>query len=336
MRQVNIALIGTGYIADYHIRGLLSLRNVHISAIADIKADAASQFADKYKLSSITTSDVHDIFRMKDTDAVVIATPNKFHFPYAMECLKKGKDIFIEKPMAMDHNEAQKIITLAESAGRLVMVGHMWRFDEEVIHIRDVVHAGKIGEIVKTKGYGIHENWGPSGWFTRRDLAGGGALIDMGVHAIDTVRFLLGDPKASSVYARIGTHYGKYDVDDTGILIINWENGTSSVIESGWWQPHTDGPEAATRLFGTNGYASVFPTFIQTGEGHREDFIPEGPPKSEHCDQQIYTRQMAHFAESIVTRVSHFPGMYEGLEVMRIVDAAFRSAAGNKVIKMNT
>ena len=79
----------------------------------------------------------------------------------------------------------------------------------------------------------------------------------MGVHAIDTARFLLGEPSPAGVYAAIGTRYGDYDVDDDAILLIRWDNGTNSIVESGWWQPHVAGLEADTEMYGTGGYARV-------------------------------------------------------------------------------
>ena len=81
----------------------------------------------------------------------------------------------------------------------------------------------------------------------------------MGVHAIDTGRFVLGDPLPERVCAAIGTRYGSYDVDDDAILLVGWSNGTNSVIESGWWHPHTEGMEADTEVYGTKGYARIFP-----------------------------------------------------------------------------
>ncbi len=198
-----------------------------------------------------------------------------------------------------------------------------------------MIDSGVLGEIIKTKGYGIHENWGPSGWFTQKKLAGGGALADMGVHAIDTVRYILGDPKPVSVYAKIGTHYGDYDVDDSGIIMITWDKGTTSIIESGWWQPHMDGPEAATRLFGTKGFASVFPTFLKyKGDETIEEFKAHGPAKSEHCDQVIYNAQMEHFIQCIRTRNQPSPGFTEGQVVLQIVDAAYLSSQTNKVVTL--
>ena len=88
-------------------------------------------------------------------------------------------------------------------------------------------------------------------------------MADMGIHALDTARFLLGDPQPVSVYARIGTYYQDFDVDDTGVIMVNWDNGAVSYIESGWWQPHSDGAEAATQLYGRQGFAQLFPTLLE-------------------------------------------------------------------------
>ena len=128
--------------------------------------------------------------------------------------------------------------------------------------MRDRIAAGELGEVVKTRGYGVHAGWGPSGWFTDPALAGGGALLDMGVHAIDTARFLLGDPEPGRVCAAIGTRYARGPLrrsTTTAILLIAWANGTNSVVESGWWQPHLGGLEADTEVYGTKGYARIWP-----------------------------------------------------------------------------
>ena len=334
MRKIKIAVIGAGYIADYHARGLQALANVEIAIVVDTQIEAANKFAAKYSIKEVGT-DAMSILHRDDIDAVVIGIPNKYHAPYAIEFLNNGKDVFLEKPMAMNSGEGKEIMEVATATKQLVMVGHMWRFDEEVNHIKKVIDSGKLGKIIKTKGYGIHENWGPSGWFTQKELAGGGALADMGVHAIDTVRYILGDPKPVTVYAQIGTHYGDYDVDDSGIIMINWDNGTTSIIESGWWQPHMDGPEAATRLFGTRGYASVFPTFLKYKvEETLEEITPPMPARSEHCDQVIYDGQMEHFIDCIRTRNQPSPGFTEGQVVLNIVDAAYLSSETNKVVTL--
>jgi len=332
MDKIRIAIVGAGYIAHYHARGLLEQQNVEIVASCGLPLEATQEFADKYGIKDVTT-DAMSLTTRDDIDAVLIGTPNKFHAPFAIEFLERGKDVFVEKPMAMTPAEGQAMAQAASQHGRLVMVGHMWRFDTEVNYVRDVVQSGKIGEVFKTKGYGIHENWGPAGWFTQKELAGGGALIDMGVHAIDTVRYILGDPKPRAVYAKIGTYFGDWDVDDSGILMITWEGGVTSVIESGWWHPHMDGPEAGTRLFGSTGYASLFPTELKFKIGEFPGaFKAPMPERSEQCDQIIYTRQMEHFASCIRERRAPVPGIAEGQVVLDIVDAAYRSSESGKVV----
>jgi predicted dehydrogenase len=160
----------------------------------------------------------------------------------------------------------------------------------------------------------------------------------MGIHALDTTRFLLGDPQPVSVYAKIGTHYTDYDVDDTGILIVNWDNGTTSYFESGWWQPHMDGPEAATQLYGTTGFGEVFPTHLvlPNVEEQRLDEIDGGFefPRPEHCPQIMYDRQMAYFIDCIKTGKTPVPGGAEGLVNMKVVDAAYQSSKIGEVVKI--
>jgi predicted dehydrogenase len=203
-----------------------------------------------------------------------------------------------------------------------------------VIWLREQVRSGRLGKVIRTKGYGVHALWGPSGWFTEKKYAGGGALADMGIHALDTARFLLGDPQPESIYARIGTYYTNYDVDDTGVLFVTWDGGAVSYIESGWWQPHTDGPEAATQLYGTKAFGQLFPTFIE------EQSIKDDPgftfPRVEHCPQSLYDDQMAYFIECIRQRCNPSPGAQEGLINMRIIDAAIESARTGKVVVVNS
>ncbi len=334
MKKIRVGFIGAGFISHYHARGLKTIEGVELASVCALPIDNAKAFADTYGIKDIT-DDAMKLIKRKDIDAVIIATPNRFHAPFTLECLKNGKDVFVEKPLAMNSTEAEEVVKISKKTKKLVMVGHMWRFDLEVNYIKDIVLSGRIGKVFKTKGYGIHVNWGPAGWFTEKKLAGGGALADMGVHAIDTVRYILGDPKPVQVYAKIGTYLGDYDVDDSGILVITWDNGVTSIIESGWWQPHMDGPEAGTRLYGSEGYASLFPTELKLRNGFLfGEFKPEIPPRTEHCDQSIYTTQMIHFTDCIKSRKTPFPGLAEGITIMNIVDAGYRSSATGKAVNL--
>jgi predicted dehydrogenase len=333
MSNIKIALIGAGYIADFHARGLQTIANIEIVAVVAKEMQEAKDFAVKYGIREAYAT-IDPVVNNDTIDAVIIGTPNQFHAPYAIEFLKSGKDVFLEKPMGISGEEGKQINAAAKKYNQLVMVGHMWRFDIDTNYLKDYVESGKLGKVFKTKGYGVHENWGPSGWFKIKKLAGGGALADMGVHAIDTIRYIIGDPKPVKVYARISTHFGDYDVDDTGILVITWDNGVESIIESGWWHPHMDGPEASSGIWGTKGYASLFPTFLKmtTGDDSFDKIVPELPVKEDHCDQVIYTGQMEHFVDCIKTRQQPSPGLIEGQIVLDIVDAAYKSSETGEVV----
>jgi predicted dehydrogenase len=217
--------------------------------------------------------------------------------------------------MAVSTAEAARMIAASTTGGAALMVAHCWRFHPEVAALRRRVAGVELGDVVKTRGYGIHTGWGPSGWFTEPELAGGGALMDMGVHAIDTARYLLGDPAPVRVCAAIGTRYGAHVVDDDGILLITWSNGTNSIVESGWWQPHAGGLEADTELYGTRGYARVW--------GYTE---PPGP-EYEHCTQPMYSAQMDEFVSAVRAGRAPQPDGEAGAVVIRVVEEAYRSAA---------
>jgi predicted dehydrogenase len=334
MDTIGVALIGSGYIAHYHARGLRELPDVELRALCSLDGEAAEQFAEEYGIKEVTER-IDGLLERTDIQAAIISTPNKFHAPYAIEFMKNGKEAFVEKPMAVSAQQGSEMIDCASKNNRILMVGHMWRFDTEVNYVRDLVRSGKLGEIVKTKGYGIHVNWGPSGWFLDKDLAGGGALVDMGVHAIDTVRYFLGDPQPKEVYAKISTRFGDYEVDDTSVVVITWDTGTVSIIESGWWHPHADAPEAGTQIFGTLGYASLFPTGykIKVGEDMKET-IPEMPERKEHCDQVMYTRQMKHFIECVRTHSEPDVGMIHGRTALQIMDAAYESSRTGQAVRL--
>ena len=332
MSPTRVAIIGYGHIAHYHARATLAAEGMALAAVVGRDPAKRAAFARTYGVTT-TYADVDALAADADIDAAIIALPNALHAPAAITLMAAGKHILVEKPMAMNAAEAREMREVAARHARQLMVGHMWRFDREALYLREVIDRGALGDIVKTKGYGVHTHWGPSGWFTDPALAGGGALIDMGVHALDTVRFLLGDPAPLRVYAHITTRHGDYPVDDEGVMMVEWEGGTTSIIESGWWHPHSDGVEAATQLFGTRGYARLFPTSYTTGAGEEAlTETPDFPERSEHCDQHIYDGQVAEFGARIGDGVPVVPGPEHGEVIMAICDAAYASSRTRQAV----
>ena len=309
---MNVALLGCGWIQDFHARAVRECGHA-VAAVANHREETARAFAERHAIPRVTT-DWASLVAEPDIDAVVIGTPNALHAPQAVAALGARKHVLVEKPMATSVAGCDAMIEASAASGAALMVAHCWRFHDAVRAMRERIASGELGEIVKTRGYGVHANDGPSGWFIDPELAGGGALPDMGVHAIDTARYLLSDPDPVRVCAVVGTRYGDYAVDDDAILLISWSQGTNSTVESGWWQPHTEGLEAETEVYGTGGYARIFP---------RE----EPSADYEHCTQPMYTSQMREFLDAITIGRQPSPSGADGRVVMEVVEQAYASAA---------
>jgi predicted dehydrogenase len=330
---MRIAFAGAGYIINIHAQAAQAQQDVELYAVVEKYSDRAAALAQKFQIKNQYET-VEQLLKAGKVDALVIGTPNFLHAPQAIAALKAGVHVMVEKPMALNARQAERMIEAGEKSGARLMVAHCWRFDQDVLWLKK--EAKKLGRIIRTKGYGVHTHWGPAGWFTQGQFAGGGALADMGIHAVDTARFLLGDPQPVSVYAKLGTYYGNFEVDDTGVILVEWKNGVTSYIESGWWQPHADGPEAATQIYGTRGFGQLFPTQLEIPNKKEQkiDLVQSRLPfpREEHCPQSMYDVQMAYFINCIRRHKTPSPGAAEGLVNMKIVDAAYKSSKTGKVV----
>jgi predicted dehydrogenase len=331
---MKIAFAGTGYINKVHAQAAKNL-GLELVAVVNHKQESMAEFGKQFNIARQYET-VEAMLNDGNVDALVVSTPIYLHAPQAIAVLNAGGHVMVEKPMSMNAQEAEQMCEAAEKSGTILMVAHCWRFDPDVLWLKD--QSKKLGKIIRTKGIGVHTHWGPSGWFTQKQFAGGGAMADMGIHALDTARFLLDDPKPVAVYAKIGTYYKDFDVDDTGVIIVEWDNGAISYIESGWWQPHADGLEAATQLYGTQGFGQLFPTKLELANRKevKIDVIDSGFefPRKEHCPQSLYNDQLKYFVECINKKQTPNPGGLEGRMNMKVVDAAYESSKIRKVVEI--
>ncbi|MFM9082449.1 MAG: Gfo/Idh/MocA family protein, partial [Actinomycetota bacterium] len=247
--------------------------------------------------------------------ALVVCSPNAIHTADALAAVAAGVHVLVEKPVTVTLEECEALAVRASAQSVTVGVGHMWRHRAEVIALRDRIAAGDVGRVVRTHGWGVHAGWGPSGWFTDPVLAGGGALIDMGIHAIDTARFLIGDPEPVRVTASIG--FGEFSdtvVDDDGVDVIEWDNGVRSVVEFGCWQPVLGGLEADTRIHGTGGSAQIWPDFASYG------------PDYQHCSVEMYAEQIRDFVDACRAGRDPIGSLAVGRTALAIVRDAYAAA----------
>jgi predicted dehydrogenase len=287
----------------------------------------------KYEVGK-TYTDYREVAVDPDIDAVSICLPDTMHAAAAKLMLENGKHVLLEKPMAPSVRECEELIELSQKNKTTLMVAHMWRFHPEVCYVRKAVDEGLIGQVVKTKGYAVYVREAPSGWYVQRKYAGGGPLLNVGVHAVDTVRFILGEPKAERVYASVKSVYGDYDVDDMAVVVIEFAGGTVSIIETGQNHPYADGLEASTQLFGTEGYARVFPTELQYRVGgiwgsHIPDI--EVP----HISPSMFQEEVDHFVHCIEGDEEPLIGGETAMENVRIIEAAYRASDSGEIVNVH-
>ena len=333
---IKLAFAGTGGIARVHARAASLLDDVQLEAAVNHRSGSLQAFAKDFGIRRTYLS-LEDLLDDGNVGALVVSTPNALHASQTILALLRGVHVLVEKPMAMNASQAHDMLSASREGGATLMLAHNWRFHEEVRWLREQVQSGKLGRVVRTRGFSVHVDWGPSGWFTQKTLAGGGALADMGVHAIDTARFLLGDPLPKSVYARTGTHYIDADVDDTAELLVTWRDGSYSHIESGWWQPYSAGTESASGVYGTLGFGSIFPTQLKLRhpDGRIEMMDPGYPfPITPESVQSMYEKQMAYFVDCITKGSQPIPGGMEGWVNMQIIDAAYQSSATGQAVEL--
>lgn len=335
MDKVRIGVLGTGIIIrDFHLGTLRNHPQVEVVALGNLHAESLRLLAAELNISK-TYTDFAAMAADPEIDAVVIGLPNYLHAPVTIQMLEAGKHVLCEKPMAMTVAEGEQMIVAAQRTGRKLMIAHMWRFDREIVWLRGLVANGQLGRVVKAKSHAIwlYEGPKPGSWFVTPEFAGGGALADMGIHSIDTLRFVLGGARPTKVFANVGAYFRDIPLDDTATVLLEFEGGIAGLIEAGWYHLYADGLEGYTQVYGTKGYVRVLPAQLQTHvEGIWSVINPEMPKRQQQCDMPMYQAQMDHFIDCVLNDKEPSPGGEDGLWAMRVLEAAYRSAQTGEAV----
>ena len=270
-RPLRAGIIGCGGIAqEGHIPGLLAA-GVDVGAVCDANEARAQEVGERFGVASVY-ADYVELLARPDLDLVTIGLPNALHASVAVAALEAGKHVLCEKPMSIDSGGAEAMVAAARASGRLLSVNQHMRFDRTALALRDVVASGVLGDVYLVDVRMTRQNGIPGfgSWFTNRDLAGHGALFDIGVHMLDLALFVLGFPEVVAVKgylgARLGesgvglgtwgidrTRAGRFDVDDTATATLTLAGGGQIRLHVAWaaFAP----AEQRITLYGTRGGA---------------------------------------------------------------------------------
>lgn len=237
MARLKAAVIGAGAIAQHcHLPGYQQHPDVELVAIAEIDPTRAAQATERFGAAR-TYSDYRQMLDKEQLDMVSICTPNCFHHEMATGVAQRGIHLMLEKPVATSLAQARQIRQAVKTGGAQCMIGFTHRFLDGNIRARRIIHEGTIGQPfmirVRFAHRGPQPGWAMSDWFYRRDKSGGGAMLDMGIHAMDICRFMVGP--VESVFGLVGTLRKDIEVDDNAVVGLKFADGRAfGYIEVGW------------------------------------------------------------------------------------------------------
>lgn len=191
--MVKIGLIGAGNMAGLHANCYMSLDNVEVVAVADVRKEYADELAEKLGCKAYYSGD--ELIENAEVDAVDICLPTFLHAPHAIKAMEKGMDVFIEKPVAINAEACEALLEAEKRTGAKVMVGHVIRLWEEYAWLKDAADSGKYGKIRSAvfKRVSPSVTWAWENWFNNPERSGG-APLDLHIHDVDFMRFLMGEP----------------------------------------------------------------------------------------------------------------------------------------------
>ncbi|SFG40386.1 Predicted dehydrogenase [Halopelagius inordinatus] len=349
--SVRVGIIGLGNIGHYHADRLFEL-GANLVGGLDIQSDARRRFADKYDVNAY--EEKGQLFA--DVDAVIITTPNRFHEEYAVAALEAGLDVLLEKPLAHSLESAENIVAAADDADGFCMVGFNNRFGSPVEVIKHYQSEGRFGDLQHVEANYMRRRGipGRGSWFTSENIAGGGSVIDIGVHAIDLSLFFLDFPEIEEVSAVTRSQFGNrddyafvemwgedvgpegFDVDDSASAFIRCEGGKTISLEVAWATNRPTNDEFFLR--GTDAGAlfdrgSHDLTLYESGVGGR-NHLTESDVETQSNDTHKSEQEI--FLEAV--ELGEAPGVNtpeQGLEVQRVIDAIYRSSETGRAVRLD-
>ena len=350
-RDVSVGIIGLGNIGRYHADRLRN-HGAEIVGGMDVLPEARERFGRDY---GVATYDDHiDLFEV--ADAVIITTPNKFHEEYAVAALEADLNVLLEKPLAHNVESAERIVAAANASSGFCMIGFHSRYLSPIEVLVDQRDRGRFGDLTHIDTNYVRRRGipGRGSWFTSQEIAGGGALIDIGVHALDLALYLLDFPDVVEVSGTARSEFGnredytyiqmwgedagseRFDVEDSATAFIRCADGQTISLDVAWATNSPDNNEFVLR--GTDAGAHLDRS---TNDLTLYETSPEGT--AHFSDTQVETRERdGHAAEQADFLQAIASGdrperntVQQGLMVQRVIDAIYRSSETGRAVRLD-
>lgn len=354
--QLRVGVIGLGYAGTTHLDAFRAIPGVEVVALAGKETDRLATLATAHGIRH-AFADWEDLVALDELDIVSVATPNVLHDVISIAALERGKHVFCEKPLAVTADAARAMVDAARTADRVLEVAFNHRRRADVQWAGRYVREVGIGRI-----YHARASWkrrsgipGLSSWFTSRALAGGGALIDLGPHILDSLLFLMGEPRVIAVSAVAHGELGRagygamdrtdqmpgggsFEVEDLASALLRFEDGASAALEITWAGHTVDDEDISIELLGVDGGVRIFVPRYKPDDTIRVYREEAGAPVTTTPDVHVpggeHPIVIGEFVD--VVRSGQWRGHHGEFALHRaeIVDACYRSAAEGREVRL--
>lgn len=273
-RPLRVGVIGLGWAGRTHLNAYAQQPNVEVIGLAGLEADQLVRLGEMHRIPHLYP-DYQDLITRDDIDAISVCVPNYLHAPVAIAALESGKHVLCEKPLARTGSEAEAMVRAAIEAGRVLKVAFNHRARGDVQVLKRYLDEGHLGRIYHLKASWMRRRGIPGlgSWFTSKEMAGGGPLIDLGVHVLDLALYLLDEPRVATVSAATHAELGPrgrgfrvddkmrtgsgYEVEDLATAFLRLADGATLVLEASWAVHGSAGDDFGVMLYGTEGGAEI-------------------------------------------------------------------------------
>jgi predicted dehydrogenase len=323
VRKIRVGLIGLGYIGQVHLQHCLRNPNVEVSAVADLSKRAIRKAKETGVKKAFTN--YADLLKEPEIDAVLIGLPTHLHKESAIRAAEAGKNIFLEKPMARNAEEANDIISAARKNSVKLMMGYPHRFNKGLCSVKEKMEKGLIGDVENAhaifvaSGPFMHRAEGHSPipvpeWWLNKDLTGGGVLIDLGSHIINLLRWYFGE--ITDIRSHLGYRFN-LDIEDSAICLAKFDSGTVAVIDVGWFS------QAYTLKIDFLG--SVATDSVQDSPSSKVltaiQMLATGLSKF----YQPYRDELQYFINCLINDIKPSPSGQDGLKDLEAISQAYKN-----------
>ncbi len=324
----NFVIYGCGLISTVHAEAVKSLENANLLGCCDVRAESAKAFAEKYNIKCYETID--DVLADKQVDVVCVCTPSGTHAELAVRSLNAGMNVVVEKPMALNTADCDKIIEAAEKSGAKITVISQLRTADDVNRAREIVQSGALGKLVlcdlHMKYYRSKEYYNNS-WRGTKKMDGGGALMNQGIHGVDLLQYIVGPVKNIKSICRTLLH--DIEVEDTAVAVVEYENGALGIIEA--TTAINPSYDREMKIHGSKGCIEMCDNCIQrlVIDGQEQPcnkYVSVGsssnPAATRHYE---HAKQFATFIEVIDGKDCEYVSGYEGRKAVDIIERIYKS-----------